>query len=481
MSLTSSPRDRPRPAPPPARQRLPLAVTAVVLLVLAVRQQQFVAAHAVDVMYFDSWELYQPLFDGGGWWASFDLQHGPHRQGLGGLLMRATAVRSRWDTRCDAAAVSWVLIAAAVLGVGLAWRCGVRGWPLVAVPVLYLNRRQYAMFVASANPAHGAIPVLLITALGLAGFARPAAVRLPLVVGLTAGSIFTGFAVFVGLIVPPLLAVELVAAWRAGDRRRAAAVGAALVAVAATWAVFAHGYRFDPASAEFRFPVERPIEYLGFVGVMLANAVGVGSWQTGPGWGTVAIGLCVTAAVAAVCLDRGRRVVRAGARGDPASAALFCLSAYGLLFAADAAVGRTPMGWQTGAASRYVTLCVPPLMAVLCRAGASPRRAVRRLAVGCGFLMAVGTVTLHPGDEREAAAIRDACLHWRRAYLFTGDPAAADRLTHFLIYPDLYPRPLLPARLDYLRRNGLNLFDPAVWPDVPQPGRRATPPGTGGR
>ena len=454
------------PHPPSAavRSRAALVVTAIVFVVLAYRQVAFVHRYAVQVLYWDAWDLYEPLFRGQGWWASFDLQHGPHRQGLGGLLMRGTAALTRWDARADAAAVSWTLILATPLGLLLAWRCGLRGWPLVGVPVVYLNARQYVFFIGSANPAHGALPVLLLTLVGLAWFARSTAVRLSFLVTLTAAAIFTGFGLFVGLLTPAVLAVEAVAATRAGDRRRAVAIVIAIAATAAAWVAFGYGYHPDSAGEHFRFPFERPVEYLYFIGVMAANFVGVAAWDTGPGPGTISVGLVIAAVVLWVCISRGRRVVRAGVTGDRVSVVAFCLAAFGVIFATQAAVGRTPEGWQTGAVSRYVTLCVPAALAVLLHLSLRPGRNGRRLAVVSAGLLAFGTVTLPDNDVRSCDGLHDGCVRWAAACRKTHDQAAADRLARFPIYP----KPTLASRLAFLEQHQLNLFAP-------------TPRGTGER
>ena len=442
-------------------------VTGAVLIALAARQAWFVHRYAVDVLFWDSWDLYNPLFHGQGWWASFDYQHGPHRQGVGGLLIRAFATRTRWDTRYDAATVCGALIAAAIAAVWLAWRCGVRSWPLAAVPVVCLNARQYTMLIASANPSHGALPVLLFTLYALTWFVRSTAVRLTLLVLLTTALIFTGFGLFVGLLTPPLLYFEATAA-RRGDRRRARAAAVAVGCVLLAWAAFAWNYRADPASLKFHFPADRPVEYAYFVGSLLANFAGLGTGLgTDPaapptaGEGvTIAVGLALAAVVGWVCVDRGRRAFRAGVVRDRTSVVLFCLSAYGLLFAANAAVGRVPEGWRTAAAPRYVTLGIPAALAVVIHFGSLPRAGLRWTTVAVAGLVAAGTVTLYGTDRRAAVGLHDGCLRWRDAYLATGDEVAADRRADFAIYEDVG----LTDRLAYLRRNGLNLFDPDVYP-----------------
>ncbi len=451
---------------PPVPSRLPLVVALLAFVLLAFRQAAFQQRYAVDVLYWDAWDLYQPLFDGHGLWAAFDQQHGPHRQGLGGLWVWLVAPCTAWDCTADAAAVGGALIAAVPLGLLLAWRCGVRGWPLAAVPVVVLNVRQYQMLVALANPAHGAFPVLLLTTYALAWFVRPTAGRLSLVVGLTFCLVFTGFGIFAGPLTPVLLAIEGVQAARRGDRRRAIAAVVALAATGLVWTAFAHGYHADPASAHFG--VRRPPagDYARFAGLLLANYAGV----PGDGPVAIAVGLAVAAGGAAVCGVRLGRVLRRGVTADRPSVALFCLAGFGLLYAADAAVGRTPDGYRLATSSRYVTLLIPTGLAVLLHLGTGGPTG-RRLAVAWGGLLALTTTVLREADVASAQWAHDGCLRWRAAYLVTHDQSSADRLARFAIYPE----PTLGDRLRYLESHRLNLFDPAVYgppPAAATPARR---------
>jgi hypothetical protein len=436
-----------------------VSLAIAVLVTLAVRQHLWVQRYAVGVLYWDGWDLYDPLFRGQGWWASFDQQHGPHRQGLGGWAIRIGAGLTNWDARANALVTSVALIVAATLGIALAWRCGLRGWLLAAVPVLYLNVRQTPTLVALANPSHGAFPLLLLTITGLALFDRRPWVRASLLAALTTLLVFTGFGLFAGLVVPTLLVHEVIRALRGGDHRRAAAAAAAVLCVGFAWGLFCVGYRFDPAVDNFRFPVEHPVQYLDFICVLAANYIGT----AGPARDgelralTMATGLAVAAIGMAVGVARGRRVWRSRVFDDPASAVICLLAAYDVLFAIDAAIGRTPAGWAVAVAARYVTLCVPMGLAILLHLGLSRRRAAKRLGLAFAAWMAVGTTFLQPADVADCVSLHNACVRWTHAFATLHDPRAADRLAGFQVYP----LPLSEQRLSYLRRHRLNVFDPS--------------------
>ena len=87
---------------------LPLAALAA----LAIRLLLYVRRFAVDILYRDQWDFLEPLFRGAGPWAMFDLQHGPHRQGLGGLLLAWVLPASGWSLRVEAVVSALILVAA---------------------------------------------------------------------------------------------------------------------------------------------------------------------------------------------------------------------------------------------------------------------------------------------------------------------------------------------------------------------------------
>ena len=61
----------------------------------------FVNRFGVNVLFFDQWDLLEPLFEGKNLWETFLWQHGPHRQGIGGVLTSLVLNATRWDTVCE--------------------------------------------------------------------------------------------------------------------------------------------------------------------------------------------------------------------------------------------------------------------------------------------------------------------------------------------------------------------------------------------
>lgn len=429
-------------------------IVAAVFAGLAWRQLHFVDTHAVNILYWDQWDLYAPLFDDQGWWATFALQHGPHREGVGLVLMRVLADLSGWNCRWNGFAASLAMIGAAALGVRLAVRCGVPvdSLALAAVPMLFLNLLQYEIFIGAVNLSHGAVPVLMFMGYCLCWFARSDGLRVLWVSALTFLLIFTGFGLFVGVLTPALLSAEVVQSWRAGRRITAGKAALGVAASGASWALFARGYTFQAAVPGFRFPYEHPSEYVVFVGRMLGNLFGAPMLS---GFGLI-LGLGVAAVLAAIALWHGRRILENGVSREPRSVVLFCLAGYTLIYCANTAIGRVFTGQYAPLSPRYVTLLVPGGMAVFLQlALLGARRTLLWPALAFAALLVPACVLQRPLDAAGIKWYTEGLTQWKAAYLATHDEAKAEKAAGFPIYPTR-----VGGRLDYLEARHLNLFAP---------------------
>ncbi len=423
-------------------------------IALAWRQHSFVARYAVNMMYWDQWDFYTPLFKHGDWWAVVDQQHGPHRQGVGFLVTRLLAQLGHWNSRWDAFGVSFVLMAAALLGVRVAGRGGFRpGLVLIPVALIFFNLRQYENFTGASNLSHGAVPMLLFMACGLCWYIRRPGLRLLLLAGLSVMLTFTGFGLFAALINPLLILLECFQADRAGDRVRARFAAAALLLIAAGWCLFIQGYVFAPAVDDYHFPYEHPLEYFGFVGLMLANFFGIGGWRDV----RMAAGLIIGVSLLVICLRHGCRLVKFRVEQKRPSVVIFSFSAFVLVYCANTAVGRITLGLGAANASRYVTLMIPGAMALLLHCKYFPPPRGRQILFLATLLFAAGTLRLTEKDWQSVNWFHDGRAGWKAAYLATHDELQANKISGFPVYP----KPgAITQRLQFLEQNHLNLFAP---------------------
>lgn len=445
-----------------------LWATLILFVLLAGRQWMFATRWSADVMYWDQWDVYRPLFADGGtwrgwmpWWASFDYQHGPHRQGVGGLVIRLLAGMSRWNTRWDALSISATLMGACLLGLLLARRCGVHPWALPLVPIIFFNARQYEDFVSASNVAHGAMPMLLLMGYCLAWTDRHRPRRLLAVALLNFLLIFTGFGIFAGLLTPLLLAVELrdVLRGEGAGQSQAWMVAAAMAAVALAWGAFAWNYQLNKVGADLS--LRQPQDYLYLASAMLANFFGVDTFDAT----MILFGLLLLLLLLVLAVGHGSLLLRRGIaeQSQRRSVAIFVLCAFELLYVVDTAIGRISLGWTTGAESRYVTLMISMGLAFLLAVGASSWPKMRWLLLPYAAALLAGTVVLNGTDWHYIQGMHEGRLRWRLAYLQTGSQAAADLVARFRVYPE----PVLADRLQFLQAHELNLCDPDML-DAPQ-------------
>ena len=420
---------------------------------LSWRELQLVNTHAVNMMYGDQFDIYQPMFLGQGWWETFVLQHGPHREGAGLILTRALAAVDGWDSRWDAFAASLLMIAAAFLGIRLANRFGIRRTVLLAaVPLLFLNVHQYEIFVGAVNLSYASVPMLLFMAYCLSWFLAGDLGRSLAIGFLTFLLIFTGFGLFAGLLTPPLVMVDAIQSWRAGRRSRAWFSILALALAGAGWALFAKGYVFQPAVSGFRFPYEHPLQYGVFVARMLGNFYGTAVLST---WQLV-VGLAAAAALVAIAARNGYRCAARGIANETESVVLFCLAAFALLFCANCAIGRVFTGSIAPLAPRYAALLIPAGMAIFLQlAQLRAHRNLAWLAMAYVVLLVPGTSIRRADEIYGANWYADGRRSWKAAYLKSHDEAQADQIAHFPVYPGP-----LGEKLTFLEDRHLNLFLP---------------------
>jgi hypothetical protein len=417
------------------RQAISLAMLGIVFIAMSVRQYRFVDRYAVNVMFGDQWDIYAPFEPRETLWQQFDHQHGPHRQGVGGVINHVLAEWGYWNSRWDAFGINFILIAAAGCALLLAHCCGVRRpLAMLPIPLLYLSRRQWEDFVCASNISHGAMPILLFTLYCLACFVQSNLARLTLVSILTFFLIFTGFGIFVGLVTPIVLLVEEIQACRIKEWGRAGMVTAAMLACGISWWMFSWNYVFNPAAPGFRFPYEKPVEYFDFVAVMLSNLYGLTIHNPL----VVPFGLFVMVCLVVLCMIHGWRLLRGGAVNNRASTVIFCLATYALIYCFDTAVGRVCMGWRTQAvSSRYVTLMIPAGLAIyLHLVTLRSARASLTLAIFYALAIMPGAIYLEKDAADFIHSFHDRRLAWGKVYRATHNRQETDAIVGLGISDD---------------------------------------------
>ena len=439
-----------------AQRHLPLLLVGAVFLFQLDRLLSFTLRNAVNVLYWDQWDFYTPFFEHASAWRIFAWQHGPPRLGLGSLLAWLVAGLTRWNVRAEAVAIVAIVAVAAVAALVLKRALfGPLALSDVVIPLLLLSCAQHEVLVGVTDPSHGPFPLLLAVLVCLAWLQHDRRVRYALVLAVNFLMIYTAFGWFMGLVTPALLALDCVHAARAG-RRGALAGGIAALAVALlSLASFFVGYTFVPGVEAFHFPYRNVLAYPWYAGLVFANVVGL---KAHDGALASVAGLALLACVAGALVGQLRVPAGGDGNGERASRVAVILLGFSLLFGLGAAVGRVHLGADSADSSRYYLYAVAGVLGLYFHLLTVRRTAVRRAGLGllvAGSLVAGLHLTRLDRDtvNREANGKRE----WKACYLATADIAGCDRVAAFAIYP--HPEATaLQAKLDYLKRNQLNLF-----------------------
>lgn len=346
-----------------------------------------VVRFAVDVPYWDQWELV-PLLErqaaGQLGWAELWAWHNEHRIFLPRLVMLGLAALSGWDTRWEIA----VIIGFRLAAIGAAWAVHARA--VAAGPLrllafaptvwLMLTLRQEENLLWGWQLSVTLCALAVGTAAALLGAPVVGAPRLAAAAlcGVVASWSFGS-----GVLLWPAGAAALAWRWHcdgAASRwgwRLLAWCALALVIGGVTVAGFVPGPFQRPLGEVLREPL-LPLR-------LFVTALG-GAFSTGEGPGLAAV-----AGVVVLALGVGL-LVRAWRRANAFGASALLLFAFALGSAALVAVGRTWAGPNAGLASRYTTLTLLAVVGLLPLALGEARGWGRWATVGpLVLLVAVGS------------------------------------------------------------------------------------------
>jgi len=426
---------------------------ALVSLALGIRLFRFIDQYSVNVLFWDQWDFLDGLFQGAGPWTLFTWQHGPPRLGVGYLLIQLVYSLTDWNVRAEAFVAGAIAILTSTLALVLKRRLFARITPWDAcIPFIFITTTAGETYAGVPNLAHGPVSQLLVVLLPLALCIRDEKRRVGAVLAINFAAIYTGFAFFVGLIAPLLLAIDAVSVWRE-PRRRNLCLGAIIVALGSL-ASFAVGYHFFPAADCLHFPHRRPLEYFPFVGLLFSRPLGL----TGAGIGRIAPAILFSFYVTLVSVWALVRTIRAKDRA-PLDQTIFFLTAFSLLFAVTAAIGRVCLGVSAASSTRYIPYILPSFLGMYFALLSWKLPSTTRAALLSVFVVVAASKEFAFRDENLALVRYYSAgkISWRDCYLHT---LSVERCAVEVRFP-IYPHPSttrLPEKLDYLRQRRLNLF-----------------------
>jgi hypothetical protein len=439
-----------------AAKTIPPAVfVAAVALLLTFRFFAVISRDAVNILFGDQWDFLASFFDHDPTIAElFFWQHGPHREGIGLIADKVLYPLTAWNVRFECFMIGGCIVVAMLLALLLKKRLfGRLAYSDALIPLIFLTLAQYETVIITPNPSYSGFPLLLLMLYLLALLQRNYLARYGLVLTVNFLLIYTGFGVFMGVITIGLFALACYWSLRGTVAVPLAVPAAGLLIAGISLASFFLHYKFEPAVDCFVFPYHPLGNYPWFVALMFSTFAGIRS----PIVFVSILGAILLAFAVFIFGVELRRAARADSSRRPhvTHPITAILVSYSLLFAANTAVGRVCLGLPAPAqSSRYATLLIPAFLAMYFYLLTVRSKKAREVA----FLLLV--LVLIPGHARvapRAARFAVGKRAWASCYKQVENIEYCDSATKFTIYP--YPeRTGLKQKLDYLKKNKLNLF-----------------------
>lgn len=406
--------------------------------------------YAVNLFFYDEWGTYSSLFDPQPWWRVFAAQHGPHRQGLGVVVVTKLLYLAHWDSRVQAFTIAAAIVLAMVLATFLKTRAfgPISAWDVV-IPAMFLGLGQWEVLLGATGASPEAFPLLLVVAYGFAWIEGRGLLKNVVVLALNFVLIFTGFGIFIAATTLLLFGLEVYHGARAHNLWRMKTALISLAIATASLASFFYGYQFDPSVACYHFPYHNPAAYPVFMGLMFANFLSV----KGVILASI-LGLGVIVVVSCLLIWHTRALWK-DSNAERARVLIVILLGFSLTFSAATAVGRVCLGPEGARGSRYLTLLIPAFLGIYFSILTirSDRKRVALAGIFVLLLLPSCVHRYHKEIEDFSALKRD----WKQCYLEHEDIQFCDAETKWQLFP--CPECIhMKEKLEFLKRNRLNLY-----------------------
>lgn len=412
--------------------------------------------HAVNILFFDQWDFLSPLFENPTAWEMFTRQHGPHRQGLGLFVSKAVGIATDWNTRAECFTIGFILILVTLLALLLKKRLfgKLTVWD-VLIPSITLSFTQIEAASMNPNPAHGALPILMVVISGLLLTLENKYIRYFGLVFITFFATYTGFGFFLGLAIPVILLICFLLHRANKEKPPIIIAGIAFLLSIISFASFFIGYVFDPVAGCFQLSIAPIIDYLSFISLELTTFVGFASMYEA----TFAkiLGFLLFLIMTGVVLSRIYRLQR-DRKDESKHLVIFLFISFSLLFAANSALGRFCHGMEAAQTSRYMTLLIPGWLGLYFAAQNLSRKYIQAAA---NIILAVLFIILPTQSYRNFDDTMNSYSQikkrWAACYIENESIANCDKAAGHPIYPAPEATDL-KRKLDLLEEKQLNLF-----------------------
>lgn len=432
--------------------------SAIILLTVAsvvavVRFSWFLQIHSVNLLYTDQWTLYEIFLRHPNLWELFTFQYGPHRQGIGYIITWLVAVLSGWNVRVEILTLILTHIGTFFLLLALKHRLFNR-WQIsdLIIPVVLFSLKYFEAFVIVPNISHGVLPIFLISLMALiwTSTAKQKYFAFACIGILT---IFTGFGIVVLPAIFLLLFSEFVSpSVDAGAKKNILVAG--ILALVGTLSYF-YGYTYNPAVSCSVNPFIDWIRYPEFIGKLTTNFFGFAGFYS-PALGSVGLGIFVT--VVFIFAKKIIELFSRTARDQQTTQIQLLFLETTVVFVLLCAVGRTCVGNDIAASSRYLLYFIPAAIAgyFILLQQKSSRLKILVIGVFIGVLL-IGEIINMPNIIRKTLDNQQGKYSWLGCYRENKSVLYCNKRVNFEILPP-YLYHMAEDMLIYTKEHNLHIY-----------------------
>lgn len=444
---------------PKTKNLLTYSFIGIVTIVYSGLLFNLIDRHSVNILFWDQWDFSDYLFGSPTVWEMFSHQHGPHRQGLGAFVNLLIGTATGWNTRAEAFCIGAILILAATAALYLKYRLfgKITAWDAL-IPVIVLSFIQCEIAFPNTNTGYTALPLLFVILTGIILTLENLTWRYSLLAAANFFTVFTGFGVFQGLIVPFILIFFVIIHGLKKQRREMFFALGALIITLLTLALFFTNYHFAPAVDCFQLPHPQPYEYLVFISNMLTMCQGFfyGYQVTfARRFGMILFG------VWGILLLQQLWLIVKTRDFSPVRLVIFLFFSFSIVYALNTAVGRVCLGTDQARSTRYMTLLIPGWLALYFAVSLLKSNVLRTVILAAFIILFVITpLRKYKALDNQFALFTERRQQWATCYLEKENIEECNEVTEIKIYPKAEAT-RLQEKLNFLKQNSYNLYSEA--------------------
>jgi hypothetical protein len=420
----------------------------------------FVEQHTVNVLFWDQWDFLFPISKSDTDLIKlFTLQHGPHRQGLGGVIQGIIYPLSDWDVRVEVYISVIIILFSCLFAIETKRRLfGKIYWTDIIIPLLYFSLVPYASYIVTPNLAHGALPIFFVTLTAFSLTIRSELIKSVLLIIITFLSIFTGFALFSGISVFLVITIFLI---KSKNSKQIIINISILISIIVLFILFFIDYRHAPAVDCFQFPHSKPLEYIEFSALQFGRAFQISAIPDLPYIKQIKTIVVTILFFILIAISLYYYISSFKTKKVDIDIIIFYFSIFTILFTMFTAIGRVCLGVRASLAPRYVLYAIPGILAMYF-AILNSQNIKAKISRISKFILYVFVILIISKEIATYVQVSswekysNGKTIWVRSYNKTRDIHLSDSLANFKVYPNIKTT---SERIKYLENNNLSFFN----------------------